>query len=457
MGRIWSSRRGRVRVVSFLTAGALAAAGFGIQGRAQAAQYARLLGNQRRHAFAELTAAAVELDTALQKASYATTPGLFSSLCTQAYAKALAAQMALGELPFGNIELEQTAAFFAKTGDYAMALSRQAYGEAVCTQEERENVAALAQTASALADALGTLALQLGEGEMDLEDLEEVRARLCAVTEGESDLTGGSVFQSVEADFPQTPALIYDGPFSEHLSNRTPKMLEGLPQASEEEAREAAARFLGLRADIFTLSAQGEGALPTWGFTAAVDGGELYVEVTRQGAQVLQVISSRPVAAARLDREAAVQAAADFLEQRGYPNMRHSYSINQGDALTVHFAAVQDGVYCYPDLVKVTVALDTGGMIGFEGHGYLMNHCTRTLPVAKVSREEAQKRVGEGLKALSHQMVLIPSAGEYELFCHEFKCEAANGSHVLVYVNAESGQEERILLLLEDESGTLTV
>ena len=126
MGRIWSSRRGRVRVVSFLTAGALAAAGFGIQGRAQAAQYARLLGNQRRHAFAELTAAAVELDTALQKASYATTPGLFSSLCTQAYAKALAAQMALGELPFGNIELEQTAAFFAKTGDYAMALSRQA-------------------------------------------------------------------------------------------------------------------------------------------------------------------------------------------------------------------------------------------------------------------------------------------------------------------------------------------
>ena len=327
----------------------------------------------------------------------------------------------------------------------------------MCTQEERENVAALAQTASALADALGTLALQLGEGEMDLEDLEEVRARLCAVTEGESDLTGGSVFQSVEADFPQTPALIYDGPFSEHLSNRTPKMLEGLPQASEEEAREAAARFLGLRADIFTLSAQGEGALPTWGFTAAVDGGELYVEVTRQGAQVLQVISSRPVAAARLDREAAVQAAADFLEQRGYPNMRHSYSINQGDALTVHFAAVQDGVYCYPDLVKVTVALDTGGMIGFEGHGYLMNHCTRTLPVAKVSREEAQKRVGEGLKALSHQMVLIPSAGEYELFCHEFKCEAANGSHVLVYVNAESGQEERSLLLLEAESGTLTV
>ena len=82
MGRIWSSRRGRVRVVSFLTAGALAAAGFGIQGRAQAAQYARLLGNQRRHAFAELTAAAVELDTALQKASYATTPGLFSSLST---------------------------------------------------------------------------------------------------------------------------------------------------------------------------------------------------------------------------------------------------------------------------------------------------------------------------------------------------------------------------------------
>ena len=99
------------------------------------------------------------------------------------------------------------------------------------------------------------------------------------------------------------PALIYDGPFSDHLSGRTPKMLEGLPQVSEAEARRAAAAFLGLREDIFTLSAQGEGQLPTWGFSALVNGGELYVEVTRQGGQLLQVLSSRPVGEASLSAQ----------------------------------------------------------------------------------------------------------------------------------------------------------
>lgn len=451
------TRRGKIRAASFLAAALLAAAGFAVQGRAQAAQYTHLLENSRRHAFAELSTAAGELDVALQKASYATTPALFSNLCAQAYAKALAAQMALGELPYGNVELEQTAAFLAKAGDYAMALSRGAYGEAVCTPEDRETLSALAGASSALSKALMDLQLQLGEGTVTLEDLEAVQDRLATAVEGEGDLTGGSVFQSVEADFPEVPALVYDGPFSEHLSGRKPQMLEGLPQSSEGEAQAAAARFLGLRPEIFTLTSRGEGVLPTWGFTAAVDGGELYVEVTCQGAQVLQVLSSRPIAGTVLNREEAVRAAADFLDRQGYPDMKPSYSIHQGDALTIHFAAVQDGVYCYPDLVKVTVALDNGGVIGFEAHGYLMNHRARTLDAPGVSREEARERVGENLEVRAHQMVIIPSEGEREIYCHEFKCEAANGSHVLVYVNAATGQEERILLLLEDESGTLTI
>lgn len=451
------SRLAKIRTASFLAAGFLVLLGFAVQGHARAGKYERLLNNSYQHAFAELTTAAGELDTALQKASYATTPALFSSLCAQAYSKALSAQMALGELPYGNVELEQTAGFFAKAGDYAMALSRGAYGDQVCAADERETLNALASAASSLAGTLRELQAGLYDGAVTLEDLETAQQRLASAAEGTDSLTAGSAFQTVEADFPEVPSLVYDGPFSEHLSSRTPQMLAGLPQTSQEEAQAAAAYFLGLRSDIFTFTGQGEGVLPTYAFTATVDGGELYVEVTQQGAQVLQVISSRPIAQAALDRDAAIQAAAEFLDQRGYPNMEPSYSIDQGNALTIHFAAVQDGVYCYPDLVKVTVALDTGGLIGFEAHGYLMNHHTRDLPAPAVSREQAQALIGNSLKVLSHQLVLIPTGGEYEVFCREFKCEAENGAHVLVYVNAATGQEESILLLLEDESGTLAI
>ena len=116
-----TKRRIRVLAVSFLAAAFAVTAGFAVQGHARAARYRLLADNSYRHAFTELVTAVGELDSALQKGTYASTSSLFSSLCTQAYGKALAAQTAIGELPYGSVELEQTAAFLAKAGDYAMA------------------------------------------------------------------------------------------------------------------------------------------------------------------------------------------------------------------------------------------------------------------------------------------------------------------------------------------------
>ena len=450
-------RRVRVLAASFTAAAFAVSVGFGVQGHIRAEDYRRQLDNGYRQAFTELTTAAGELDAALEKVTYATTPSLFASLCAQAYAKALAAQTALGELPYGNVELEQTAAFFAKAGDYAMAMARGAGAEGVCTDENRETLRGLAAAAGELSATLQALQLQLDGGALHPEDVAAVEARLAAAAEDGGQITGGSAFQTVEADFPQVPTLIYDGPFSEHLSGRTPQMLEGLPQVTEEEARRAAAAFAGLRAEVFTRTSDGAGNLPAWGFSALADGGELYVEITKQGGQVLQMLSSRPVGEAALSRKEGVEQAAAFLEEHGYRDMAPSYFLEGDGILTVHFAPVLDGVYCYPDLVKVGVALDNGDVVSFEAHGYLMNHGAREPAAPAVSADEAAERVDPSLTVLSRQLALIPTGGEYEVLCHEFKCQNADGGHVLVYVNAATGQQERILLLLEDENGTLVI
>ena len=447
----------QVLAVSFTAAAFAVSVGFGVQGYARAEDYRRQLDNGYRQAFTELTTAAGELDAALEKVTYATTPALFATLCAQAYATAQAAQSALGELPYGNVELEQTAAFFAKAGDYAMAMARGARAEGVCTDENRETLRGLAAAAGELSATLQALQLQLDGGALHPEDVAAVEARLAAAAEDGGQITGGSAFQTVEADFPRVPTLIYDGPFSEHLSSRTPQMLEGLPQVTEEEARRAAAAFAGLRAEVFTRTSDGAGNLPAWGFSALADGGELYVEITKQGGQVLQMLSSRPVGEAALSRKEGVEQAAAFLEEHGYRDMAPSYFLEGDGILTVHFAPGLDGVYCYPDLVKVGVALDNGDVVSFEAHGYLMNHGAREPAAPAVSADEAAERVDSSLTVLSRQLALIPTGGEYEVLCHEFKCQNADGGHVLVYVNAATGQQERILLLLEDENGTLVI
>ena len=165
-------RRKQVLAASFLAGAFAVTAGFAVQGHARAAQYRRMLDNTYQHAFTELATAAGELDVALRKVTYATSPELFSALCAQAYSKALAAQSALGELPYGNVELEQTPVFLAKTGDYAMALARDAYGETACTEAHRETLRGLAGAASTLSGALQSLLAELDAGTIRPEDVE---------------------------------------------------------------------------------------------------------------------------------------------------------------------------------------------------------------------------------------------------------------------------------------------
>ena len=408
-------RRTIVRYVSYLAASFVVLAGLAVQGQREAAAYRQYLALSRLHAFSELSANLSQLDTDLHTGVYASSPAMLSALCTQIFGRALSAQMALGELPYASVELEQTAAFLAKTGDYAAALARSAVAGDGCTQEQRETLRALSQTASTLSGEVSALQAQLLDGTAELDDVETAEARMAA-REGQGQEVAGTVYQTVEEDFPEIPTLIYDGPFSDHITDRAPRMLEGLPEVTQEEARAAAAAFLDLKPEIFTLVSSGEGQVPTYSFSAAVDGGELYVEVTRQGGLVLEVLHSRTAGAPSLSRQ---DAAA---------------------------------------LAKVTIALDTGRVVGFEAAGYLMNHTEqRDLPSPAVSAEQARARLAEGLTVLSQRLAVSPTSGEYELLCHEFKCQDTDGRHVLIYVNVQTGQEERIFILLEDENGTLVL
>lgn len=437
---------------TFGVAAVIVLAGFALQGHMEAMQYKRQLTNAYYHAFTELTTASQELDTALQKSTYTTAGPLQDSLYQQIYAKALAAQYALGELPYGNIELEQTAAFFAKTGDYAAALCR---GK---VDNSADSLAALAAISGQVNSALTSLQSELEAGALDLAAVDRAERELAQAAETGGQKLGGVSFQTVEADFPELPSLIYDGPFSEHLTSETPKALEGLGDVTQEQAKQAAADFLHVSPDALTPAAVGQGVLPTYGFTLPLDGGAGYIEVTRQGGQVLDYFQDRATGAATMDVDRAVELAQNYLANWGYAQMEPSYHIQREGTLTIHFAPVVDDVYCYPDLVKVTIALDTGSLLGYEAHGYLSRSHHRELDRPAFDQSAAMAALPQGLEVLAVQKALIPTAGgTQEVLAWEFKCQDAQGRHVLIYVNAQTGLQQNILLLLEDETGTLTL
>ena len=141
----------------------------------------------------------------------------------------------------------------------------------------------------------------------------------------------------------------------------------------------------------------------------------------------------------------------------GCRGMKESYHILKDHVLTVTYCAEQNGVMCYPDMVKLAVAMDTGEMLRFDAEAYLTSHAERDLPEPAVSEEDARAMAGEGLTVQSEKLAVIPTSGAEEIYCRELICETEDGRHYLLYVNAMTGAQEKILILLEDESGTLAL
>ena len=101
--------------------------------------------------------------------------------------------------------------------------------------------------------------------------------------------------------------------------------------------------------------------------------------------------------------------------------------------------------------------LKDGSLTGFESRGYLTAHCTREFSDNLIGVDSARQMVSNDLTILSENLALIPSDGQHETLCYEFKCKTEDERHYIIYVNAETGNQEKILILLEDENGTLTI
>lgn len=450
------TRRGRIRALSFLTALILLLSVSLFGAKAENIRLRRSVSNSYARAFSELTASLDQMDTALRKGQYVTTSSMLCTLCSQVYAQSQTAQMALGQLPLANIELEQTAEFLAQVGDYALALSRSAGRSGVYEEEAHTDWTELAAAARTLSGRLRELELSLIDGRFTIGDIEAAEARLSAETESEgASAPSGDSFQALEAEFPHTPSLIYDGPFSQHLTDREAAMLEGEEELTPRQAAQRLGALLGER--DFTYTGMVEGDIPAYTFTCQAELGLCTVNLTRQGGRLLSFVTEGLPARQLLTVEDGLEAAEALLDSLGYEDMEERYYQLRNNILTVNFCYEQEDVLCYPDLVKVSVSMEDGSPLGYEGQGYLVNHRSRRLEPPAVSEEEARTALSPLLTVEESDLALIPTPGEHEVLCHEFLCRTEEGERVLVYLNAQTGGEEKLLLLLEDEHGTLTL
>ena len=443
------TKRGLIRLWSISAAAvtALSVRNYQLMMRSEAAQ--RSVNNSYNAAMEELAGSCENLSNGLEKSLYAGSGKVQQSLAEDICKEASNAKAALLRLPVGQIDLENTNKFLSQVGNYSLALSKKLDRGEALTGEEYSSISKLCGYSKDLSDRLWEIEGEIAGGELTFEQAEGMMMddEPPHVTEG---------FTDFESSFDDYPKLIYDGPFSDNILEQMPRMTEHAEEVSRFYCLQRAAMALNLNpADLSQDISEVGGKMPAWRFSDK-DGG-VFCEVTKQGGYISYFLNMRNVDASKIGKKTALEKAEEYLDYLGILSMDVTYYEIQNNVMTVNFCYDDLGKRVYTDLVKVSVAMDNGEILGYDAKGFLTNHYKRKYSEKLCSVLRAREEVSPRLKILSDRMAVIPTDGGGEVLCYEYTCRAGSGRKVLVYINAETAEEEQVLLLEENENGTLTV
>lgn len=422
-------------------------------------EYRQTSENSYNSAFYQLTDYVQNVETYLAKSLISTTPEHGAETLTNLWREANLAQTYLSMLPVESQELEKTERFLNQVSDYSYSLSRKNIYNESLSSEDLKNLKDLHQYSLELENTLNQLSDDLNSGKFEWGELKDKGT--VAFAQQVSNVSENG-FTQLEENFHEYSGLIYDGAFSEHLTSKEKKGLVG-DNIDENYARNKVEEFLKSGSEkvnvknISNLGLSENATIPVYDFSIEKDdGSNINIAVSQKGGHIVYMNSNRDVNTEVISQEEANEKGKDYLSQKGFYNMQETYFLKQEGIVTINYAYVQNDVIMYPDLIKVKVALDNGEVLGIETSGYLNNHSQRDTNKVKISKDEAKKTLNKDLEILSEGFAVIPTEWETEILCYEFKGKIED-NEFLVYINAENGREEDILIISNTPNGTLTM
>ena len=421
-------------------------------------EYTLATENGYNMAFYELVDYVQNVENYLAKSLISTSPEHGAETLTNVWREANLASSYLSQLPIQTNELLNTQKFLNQVSDYSYSLSRKNINNEELSQEDLNNLKDLHDYSIELANNLNQMSLDMSNGKLSWSDISnsntpELAQQVSNVDEG--------IFSNINKSFEEYAGLIYDGAYSEHVNEGQMKAIAGDADIDEETAKNRALDFIGKdRVEEITSNGYIEnGKIPAYDFSAKLKDGDniySYISISKKGGYVITMNCNRDIVAETISAYDAKKIGSDFLTQKGFPNMKDTYYTMQDGIITINYAYNQDGVIMYPDLIKVKIALDNGEILGMETSGYLNSHVTRNISNVKIDKETAKKTINKELTIESEGLAVIPTKWNTEILCWEFKGKV-DDNEFLVYINAENGKEEDILVIKDTPNGVLTM
>lgn len=442
-----------VRITSFTISAFIVLGGFAVAGYNTANYYKDNLEYTYERALDELSNHIANLESTLTKGMYANTKPQQYSLSAKLLSQSDNAKASLSQLPLSDVDLSNINKFVAQVGDFSSYISQKISRDETLGSEDLETLRILCQYARTINTDLQDITARYSDGGMTIVQTKNLIQNLSRNTQNQETPFINSGFHDMNEGFTDFPTMIYDGPFSDHITQMEPKFLKDKPEISQDEAIYKVCSFLGVERPRVSVTSETNGKLKTYNLTA----NDINISITKQGGYINSIINPRIVADSTIGFDIASNNAKEFLASHNINDMSESYYVISNGICTINFAYKKNDITYYPDLIKVGVALDTGEIISLNATGYLMNHTERNFDLNIIDTQTAQKNVSPLLNVESVNLACIPTRGLNEVLCYEFNCTSVDGQNVIVYINSKTGFEENILILLKYDNGTLAI
>jgi spore germination protein len=366
----------------------------------------------------------------------------------------------LHSLPLEQSVVGDTSEFLAQVGDFCYTLAKASSEGKDLNNKEYDLIDVLEKQSYTLQEQLNGVLSEINEGNVKWG---EIRKKSSGVFAKAGDDLMTKKFEGIQKQVVQYPALIYDGPFSDNILEIKPKVMAE-KKVSEKEAIKIIENIYGKDKieNIENQPVEGRTRIPAYTFNITFKGrdkndGNTVIEISKNGGKIVYLLDSRSVGKKTLDINEAVKGGSAFIGKIGYKNMEPTYTLNYDNTAVVSYVYNQGEVAIYPDQVKLKIALDDGSIIGIESEKFLVAHVEkREIASPKITAAKAQERVGKRLKINKTSLAIIPTLTNQEVLCYEFS-GSYNGKEFIVYIDASTGYEQRIMEIINTPNGKLTI
>ncbi|MCM1284775.1 MAG: germination protein YpeB [Acetobacter sp.] len=439
------TKRSYVRIISFSLAIVLTLGSLALINMTTATSYKAQLENSYQQSLNELSENLDSIETNLKKSIYSSSDKMLLEISSDLYAECSEAKEALSRLPVSQMNLGSTYKFISQASDYANFIAQKiASGEKI-SDEEHKNLCTLMNYSEKLNDSVSAMATVANNGGVITNS--NLKASEIEVK------TLSTNMSTAEDAFKDYPTLLYDGPFADAVLNREAALIKDKDTFSKNEAQDIAANAIGVSSKEISFESEEKGSIPCYVFTY----GQRTIGVTKKGGYIAYILYSGKITKSTINEDNAVNLAKNYLSGLGYENMTPSYHMTADNICIINFAYKTGNTIYYSDLIKVGVAMSNGKIVSLEAEGYITNHLNRSDFKPSVSEGKAKQLVSSYLTVIDSKQCVIPKNNGTEKKCIELHCESKDtNEEVLVYLNADTGVEEDIMLLLYSDGGTLT-